>query len=41
MKPPHLHVEIEPTHNCNTRCFHSPHETITRPVGLMDARLFS
>jgi MoaA/NifB/PqqE/SkfB family radical SAM enzyme len=32
----HLHVEIEPTNNCNTRCFHCPHETITRPKGLME-----
>ncbi len=32
----HLHVEIEPTNNCNTRCFHCPHETITRSKGLME-----
>jgi MoaA/NifB/PqqE/SkfB family radical SAM enzyme len=32
----HLHVEIEPTNNCNTRCFHCPHETISRPKGLME-----
>lgn len=36
LSKPHLHVEIEPTNNCNTRCFHCPHETISRPKGLMD-----
>ncbi len=32
----YLHVEIEPTNQCNTRCLHCPHETITRPSGKMD-----
>lgn len=36
LSAPHLHVEIEPTNNCNTRCLHCPHETITRPKGVMD-----
>lgn len=30
-----LHLEIEATNQCNTRCLHCPHETITRPLGKM------
>lgn len=36
MKENHLHVEIEATNICNTRCLHCPHEAISRPVGKMD-----
>jgi MoaA/NifB/PqqE/SkfB family radical SAM enzyme len=28
-------VEIEATNLCNTRCLHCPHESITRPKGMM------
>lgn len=28
-------VELEATNRCNTRCLHCPHETISRPQGLM------
>ncbi len=28
-------IEIEATNECNTRCLHCPHETITRPKGKM------
>ena len=31
-----LHVEIEPTNICNTRCLHCPHEALSRPYGKMD-----
>lgn len=30
-----LHLEIEATNKCNTRCLHCPHESITRPLGKM------
>lgn len=30
-----LHVEIEATNLCNTRCLHCPHETMTRTTGKM------
>ena len=30
-----LHVEIETTNQCNTRCLHCPHESVTRPMGKM------
>ncbi len=36
----HLHVEIEPTNICNTRCLHCPHETISRPYGKMDWEVY-
>jgi FkbM family methyltransferase len=32
----YLHVEIEPTNICNTRCLHCPHESLSRPYGKMD-----
>lgn len=35
-----LHVEIEATNICNTRCLHCPHELITRPFGKMDWKTF-
>jgi len=35
-----LHVEIEATNICNTRCLHCPHELITRPSGKMDWKTF-
>lgn len=31
-----FHIEIEATNECNTRCLHCPHETITRPFGKME-----
>jgi MoaA/NifB/PqqE/SkfB family radical SAM enzyme len=36
MSDRHVHVEIEPTNTCNTRCLHCPHETISRPSGKME-----
>lgn len=33
-------VEIEATNECNTRCLHCPHETITRPKGKMTWETF-
>jgi len=33
-------VEIEATNRCNTRCLHCPHETITRPSGMMTWETF-
>ncbi len=33
-------VEIEATNQCNTRCLHCPHETITRPKGMMSWETF-
>ncbi len=35
-----LHVEIEATNICNTRCLHCPHESISRPSGKMDGKTF-
>ena len=35
-----LHVEIEPTNLCNTRCVHCPREAITRPLGKMEWSVF-
>jgi hypothetical protein len=35
-----MHVEIEPTNQCNTRCLHCPHELITRPSGKMTWETF-
>ena len=35
-----LHVEIEATNICNTRCLHCPHEAISRPTGKMDWKTF-
>lgn len=35
-----LHVEIEATNICNTRCLHCPHEAISRPSGKMDWKTF-
>lgn len=29
-------VEIEATNQCNTRCLHCPHESLSRPMGKMD-----
>lgn len=31
----YLHVEIEATNLCNTRCLHCPHEAVSRPAGKM------
>ena len=31
-----LHIEIEATNQCNTRCLHCPHEEISRPMGKME-----
>ena len=36
----HIHVEIEPTNICNTRCVHCPHEAISRPYGKMDWEVY-
>lgn len=33
-------VEIEATNKCNTRCLHCPHESITRPMGMMTWETF-
>jgi MoaA/NifB/PqqE/SkfB family radical SAM enzyme len=33
-------LEIEATNQCNTRCLHCPHETITRPKGIMTWETF-
>lgn len=30
-----FHLEIEATNQCNTRCLHCPHESVTRPLGKM------
>jgi hypothetical protein len=35
MNAPFIHVEIEPTNLCNTRCLHCPHEMLGRPKGKM------
>jgi len=35
-----LHIEIEATNICNTRCLHCPHEAISRPLGKMDWKTF-
>ncbi len=35
-----LHIEIEATNICNTRCLHCPHEAISRPIGKMDWKTF-
>ncbi|MBI5033452.1 MAG: radical SAM protein [Chloroflexi bacterium] len=35
-----FHIEIEATNECNTRCLHCPHESITRPYGKMEWRTF-
>src|SRR5262245_53995975 len=40
MNAGHLHVEIEPTNQCNTRCLPCPHETITRPSGQVDLETY-
>lgn len=36
-----MHVEIEATNQCNTRCLHCPHEAISRPMGKMDEETFN
>lgn len=35
-----FHIEIEATNECNTRCLHCPHESITRPSGKMEWSTF-
>jgi sulfatase maturation enzyme AslB (radical SAM superfamily) len=35
-----LHLEIEATNRCNTRCLHCPHESVTRPLGKMEWSTF-
>jgi pyruvate-formate lyase-activating enzyme len=35
-----LHIEIEATNLCNTRCLHCPHEAITRPSGKMSWEVY-
>lgn len=35
-----LHIEIEATNLCNTRCLHCPHEAISRPSGRMAWEVF-
>jgi MoaA/NifB/PqqE/SkfB family radical SAM enzyme len=36
----HLHLEIEATNLCNTRCLHCPREALTRPKGKMDLQTY-
>ena len=36
MAEKHIHVEIEATNICNTRCLHCPHEALSRPYGKME-----
>jgi sulfatase maturation enzyme AslB (radical SAM superfamily) len=33
-------LEIEATNQCNTRCLHCPHESISRPMGMMTWETF-
>jgi hypothetical protein len=35
MNAPNIHIEIEATNLCNTRCLHCPHELLARPTGRM------
>ena len=35
-----LHIEIEATNMCNTRCLHCPHEALVRPLGKMDLQTY-
>lgn len=35
-----FHIEIEATNECNTRCLHCPHESISRPFGKMEWTTF-